>query len=969
MKSLKYIAAIGIWCFGAAAASAQVFSIDMLNNVRNIKVGVTVKDKTNGESMPWTSCYLIPVGDTTITHFTITANDGTATFGEVPVGKYTVNVEMMGYLPYRKDHDFSREYGEVDIEVALEADAEYLEAATVSAVGNAITIKKDTIEYNAASFHIGQNDMLIDLIKKMPGFEVGKDGTVKNNGETVDKITVGGRTFFFGNNSAALNNLPAQIVDKIKVIDKKTDIAEFTGVGTSLDREKVMDVELKDDYKTGRFGSLKMAGGATVNPDADKQPLVKDNSPVFNGNGMFTTYSEKDQLVLIGSAQNYQDLSEGVVVVIAEDDMDSAIDMMSGITTSATAGANINTTRLKGFESTAQVTYNLKHVDNAEQSHSQSFQPGEADLLSDNSFTSASDNNSVGLNLEARKTNTSKWTLNTNHTIKFSKSSSNRVESNSTYNDFTSLQSESVTNSSSKGISASGNLNAGLRSKKKSGRNITTNFNYSAGANDGESSEISSTVSTQTSTRNLLYDNQSRSYSLGGTLGYTEPLTSKFKFQEAFRGSWSGRESDKDAMNGQTLQHDDYFSSWSRSDALSFSSRSTLQYTQGANNLVFGAELTERNTVIRSRSMGMDKTTGEDEWNLIISPFLNYSFYNSEGMNIMIYTSGGNSAPSASNLSTVLDVSNPVQFSTGNVYLRPSHYQTTSINFTKNDRKTFGYYSAYAYVRNGMNQTVQASWFDQEGKRYSIPVNTRKPSMSVDGVFTIRQPVGKSRKFTVSVSGATSIESNTSYQATKRLEGMNISAFDYQAFMNDFWGTDAKGDRFYNGASGFAESVTKEYTLRGIAGLRYSSGGLDIRVSAEQDWNKSLYSLDASANRRTSTTTYELEASYTSKEGWEFSTDLSRYEYRGYSAGYDKPYNLLNVSASKDFGKFNVYLKGNDLLGQTRSLSRTVSQDFIKDTYQLALRRMVVIGISFRFGKADAAKNNVAQSALLNTLR
>ena len=93
--------------------------------------------------------------------------------------------------------------------IRLEENPEHIDAASISAVGNPIIVKKDTIEFNAAAFTVGEIAMLEDLLKKMPGIEVGADGTVMLNGEKIDKITVGGRTFFFNDPTAALKSLPA----------------------------------------------------------------------------------------------------------------------------------------------------------------------------------------------------------------------------------------------------------------------------------------------------------------------------------------------------------------------------------------------------------------------------------------------------------------------------------------------------------------------------------------------------------------------------------------------------------------------------------------------------------------------------------------------------------------------------------------------------------------------------------------
>jgi hypothetical protein len=201
-------------------AKGQVVSFDMINRNRNINVRLTLQDSKTSEPISWASVYLIPQGDTTITHFALSDDNGDIELKDVPVGKYELNAEMIGYLPHKKTYTFKNWSEDLGI-IKMEENPEYLEAAKVSAAGNAIMIKQDTIIYNASSFKVGENDMLADLLKKMPGVEVGSDGSVTVNGEKVEKITVGGKTFFFNDPTAALTNLPAKLVDKIKVVISK----------------------------------------------------------------------------------------------------------------------------------------------------------------------------------------------------------------------------------------------------------------------------------------------------------------------------------------------------------------------------------------------------------------------------------------------------------------------------------------------------------------------------------------------------------------------------------------------------------------------------------------------------------------------------------------------------------------------------------------------------------------------------
>ncbi|MBO5980083.1 MAG: carboxypeptidase regulatory-like domain-containing protein, partial [Bacteroidales bacterium] len=276
----------------------------MIERNANTNVKLTLKDSKSSKPISWASVYLIPAGDTTITHFALSDDKGDVLLKEVPVGKYELNAEIIGYNPHKKVYTIKSHWDAYDLGIIkMDENAEYLDAASISAIGNPVTVKKDTIEFNASSFRVGENAMLEDLIKKMPGMEVSEDGTVTLNGEKIDKITVGGKTFFFNDPTAALKNLPAKIVDKIKVIDKTKDEAAGSGVVSKDDKEKVMDVELKEEYTEGWYGNAKLGGGSTLNPD-NGNSLIDDRGLLYNGNAMVTGYTEKDQVIFIGNAFN-----------------------------------------------------------------------------------------------------------------------------------------------------------------------------------------------------------------------------------------------------------------------------------------------------------------------------------------------------------------------------------------------------------------------------------------------------------------------------------------------------------------------------------------------------------------------------------------------------------------------------------------------------------------------------------------
>ena len=345
---MKRIFAAIFSIFLAISAKAQIV-IDMTqyNNTVNTDVTFTVRKAGTKEGIPYASAYIIPVKDTIVTHFALSDKDGFVTLSDVPQGKVELNVEMLGYKPFRKEYSING--WELNLgTVFLEEDAEFLDAARVTATVDPITIDKDTLIYNAAAFRVGESAMLEDLIKMMPGMAIDDDGNVTVNGEKVDKITVGGKTFFFDDPTMTLKNLPAKFVDKIKVMDKNSHEAEMSGVVSQSDKEKVMDVQLKEEYRQGTFGNMKALAGASLSGE-DADMLRENPGLLYSGSALVASYNEQDQLTVLGSGKNAEIPGErGAMMMILDDDEVDVMAGKSGITTSAQAGANHTTAILKG---------------------------------------------------------------------------------------------------------------------------------------------------------------------------------------------------------------------------------------------------------------------------------------------------------------------------------------------------------------------------------------------------------------------------------------------------------------------------------------------------------------------------------------------------------------------------------------------------------------------------------------------
>lgn len=180
---------------------------------------ITVMDALTSEKVEYATVSSTDAKGGKIESYAVSDADGHVCFEGLASGSHILKAELLGYETADKKVVLGKSEVRRDT-LYLSPSKEALEAATISAPGNNMVIKKDTVEYNAGSYLMTDNDLLEDLLKKLPGVEVDDDGKVLVNGEKVNKITIGGKTFFLNDPKLATKNIPAKYIKKIKVIEK-----------------------------------------------------------------------------------------------------------------------------------------------------------------------------------------------------------------------------------------------------------------------------------------------------------------------------------------------------------------------------------------------------------------------------------------------------------------------------------------------------------------------------------------------------------------------------------------------------------------------------------------------------------------------------------------------------------------------------------------------------------------------------
>ena len=956
MKRVLLLSALTL--VSAFTARAQVLIInDNVFQGRMSEIKTTVLDSLTNEPVSFASVYVIPSKDTTITNFTLTDAKGEAKLEEVPYGSYVFHVEMMGYKPFVKERYF-REREEDMGTIRLQADEQFLQAATVTDVGNPIVVKKDTVEFNASSFRVGANAMLKDLLQRMPGMEITEDGRVKFNGEEIDKLTVGGRTFFFNDQSTALNNLPASVVDKIRVIDRESEETRASGIQDGS-REKVLDVALKKEYEKGWFGNVAAKGGTTLGKK-DGDDVLRDNRGLlWSGNALVSAYSEKDQVTVIANGQNIND-SNAVVVMVNEDgEHTSSLDQ--GLSTAAQLGVNANTSRIKDVETTVSVNYKYTDTDSGTRTDRTTYQD-DGNLSSKTENGGKSYANGLNANVEFQKETGKVW-FHVRPSFRYNRSDSRSSSSTQTSREGTFLNSsDNTTHSLSSSRYASFDSDVTFRDLwGKKNRSIRVGLDMSYSGDKGESSEASIlTTSAGREDWAMNYDSNSSTYWVNGALRYTEPLGDKWTLSAASDFTWQRRDNTRDAFDA--LGKNDYYSSISNSRSMEQEYSLTAQYKFGQSSwITVGGLLSGVLNETYSKSYGIEDTSGKDEWHWFVTP--TFRFQHSKGNDrFNLSASGYAQRPSNSRMLPVLNISNPSRLTLGNVYLKPYSQTWFNASWTRNNRERFSNLMVYLYGQLNNNPVVSALWYDSDGILYSIPVNSARPGITSSMTVNYTTPLDAKKLWSLTLSSAAGYSSSVSYQAKSTLPALDKDTFDYSAFMADFWGS-SDGDRFYGGQSGFAQSRTRSFNPSAGFSVKYNPDHWSVSAGARTTGRVARYSLNPKANLNTLDTRFTARGSYTTKHEFEFNTDIAYVFYKGYSAGYGQPEWQWNAEVSKNIGAFNLSITVHDILNQTRNLTHTVTANYEEDSYRLIMGRYILFGVKWNFGKMNAAHSQRAQQA------
>ena len=208
----------------------------------------------SGEPLIQASVRLLTPKDSTQVKSSVTDINGRYTLSAVSKGNYILEASYVGYNPDCQNVTVADANLRIK-PITLRESSIMLQETTVIGIKTPIKVMQDTVEYNADSYKTAPNAVVEDLLKRLPGVDVDSEGKITANGKEVTKILVDGKEFFSDDPKVASKQLPVDMVEKLQVVDRKSDLARITGVDDG-EEETVINLTVKKDMKNGWFGNV-----------------------------------------------------------------------------------------------------------------------------------------------------------------------------------------------------------------------------------------------------------------------------------------------------------------------------------------------------------------------------------------------------------------------------------------------------------------------------------------------------------------------------------------------------------------------------------------------------------------------------------------------------------------------------------------------------------------------------------------
>ena len=865
-----------------------------------------------------------------------TAANGQFMLPGVAAGRYTLKVSFVGYKSQSFALDLKGRGGNKKVQdILLREDATLMQEAVVTGLLPEMTVVEDTVVYNAAAFSLPAGAMVEELLKKLPGIVIDDNGKITHNGKEVKQILVDGKEFFNNNQELILKNLPADIVEKVKAYDRKSDLARITGIDDG-EEQTVLDLEVKKDKRRGWFGNVDGAYG-THNR--------------YNARVMVNRFLDKQKASVVGNANNTRgngmtDNQDAAATLNLEWDK---LELNGGVTGRFNQRSGTSWSNAQNFEN-RNAAYSNRFADNGGRNSSFAtnwrieWKPDTmTNILLRPQFSLGAANSHSAT--KSATFNDDPYAITTDPLATLA---------NDTASQFAELRRIAVNSNHTANRSASDNISGSLsvqvnRRLSKPGRNITLNASGEINSSDGNSSNYSQinyyqllALSGQDSIYHKIQydDNSNRGRNISARVSYTEPIAQGYFLQASYQYSMRYQSRDRnvasifDPMVGTYgLTADNYEGNM----PLATPDTAQCNHTQNRySNHDIRLQLRHVGTKVRftvginlrPQHNVVDYTKGWRHYDVARTvfnwaPTLNFRYRFSKQEQLQVRYGGQTGQPSITDLiPDTLSNANPLNIRLGNPALDPSFTHSLRFEYRKSIadlQRSFHLNADFRATQNAVASRTEYN--DITGGRTTMPVNING-NWNASANFNFNTAFNADQRFR--------INTNT------RLGHTNAVGYVYQA---DQQAT--------------VKNTTRSTNMNQSVRASFRNDWLDVAINGAAYYNRARASATAASNLDNWGYSYGASLVLNFDFGLNVSTDIGQHSRRGYAdAAMNTNQWLWNAQVAQSLLKrrqLTLALRWQDILGQRDMVSRSVTATARTDSDSERVLSYIMLSATYRF--------------------